>query len=58
MDSVWFGLYGQIFRFDNFVFGQIGVGNNWVKGYYIEGVEFIDFVLDVVCKEVESCDCL
>lgn len=57
MDFVRFGLFGQIFRLDNFVFGQSGVGNNWVKGYYIEGVELVDFVLDVVRKEVESCDC-
>lgn len=58
MDFVCLGFFGQIFRLDNFVFGQFGVGNNWVKGYYIEGVELVDFVLDVVWKEVESCDCL
>lgn len=58
MDFVRFGLFGQIFRLDNFVFGQSGVGNNWVKGYYIEGVELVDSVLDVVRKELESCDCL
>ncbi|XP_010520666.1 PREDICTED: tubulin beta-2 chain-like [Tarenaya hassleriana] len=26
------GPYGQIFRPDNFVFGQSGAGNNWAKG--------------------------
>jgi len=58
MDSVRAGPYGQIFRPDNFVFGQTGAGNNWAKGHYTEGAELIDSVLDVVRKEAESCDCL
>jgi tubulin beta len=58
MDSVRSGPYGQIFRPDNFVFGQSGAGNNWAKGHYTEGAELIDSVLDVVRKEAESCDCL
>ncbi len=37
MDSVRSGPYGQIFRPDNFVFGQSGAGNNWAKGHYTEG---------------------
>eukprot|EP01046_Picozoa_sp_COSAG06_P032700 COSAG06_NODE_3288_length_5551_cov_25.524578_1_plen_172_part_10 len=56
MDSVRAGPYGQIFRPDNFVFGQSGAGNNWAKGHYTEGAELIDSVLDVVRKEAESCD--
>ena len=58
MDSVRSGPYGQVFRPDNFVFGQTGAGNNWAKGHYTEGAELIDSVLDVVRKEAESCDCL
>merc|ERR1712166_104343 len=58
MDSVRSGPFGQIFRPDNFVFGQSGAGNNWVKGHYTEGAELVDSVLDVVRKESESCDCL
>merc|ERR1712110_1296744 len=49
MDSVRSGPFGQIFRPDNFVFGQSGAGNNWAKGHYTEGAELIDSVLDV-CK--------
>ena len=45
MDSVRSGPYGQVFRPDNFVFGQ-------------SGAELVDSVLDVVRKESESCDCL
>ncbi|ETO05148.1 Tubulin beta chain, partial [Reticulomyxa filosa] len=48
MDSVRSGPFGQLFRPDNFVFGQTGA----------EGAELIDSVLDVVRKEAESCDCL
>merc|ERR1712200_399575 len=58
MDSVRSGPYGQIFRPDNFVFGQSGAGNNWAKGHYTEGAELIDSVLDVVRKQAEGCDCL
>jgi tubulin beta len=31
MDSVRAGPFGQLFRPDNFVFGQSGAGNNWAK---------------------------
>ena len=46
MDSVRAGPYGQLFRPDNFVFGQTGAGNNWAKGHYTEGAELIDSVLE------------
>ncbi|CAF0930257.1 unnamed protein product [Rotaria sordida] len=58
MDAVRAGPYGQLFRPDNFVFGQTGAGNNWAKGHYTEGAEIVDSVLDVVRKEAEACDCL
>jgi tubulin beta len=51
MDSVRAGPFGQLFRPDNFVFGQTGAGNNWAKGHYTEGAELIDSVLDVVREE-------
>lgn len=58
MDSVRSGPMGNIFRPDNFVFGQSGAGNNWAKGHYTEGAELVDSVLDVVRKEAENCDML
>lgn len=58
MDSVRSGPFGQIFRPDNFVFGQNGAGNNWAKGFYTEGAKLIDPVLEVVRREAEACDCL
>ena len=44
MDSVRSGPYGQIFRPDNFVFGQSGAGNNWAKGHYTEGTICVHFL--------------
>jgi len=58
MDSVKAGPYGDIFKPDNYVFGQSGAGNNWAKGHYTEGAELVDSVLDVIRKECEVCDCL
>ena len=39
MDAVRAGPFGQLFRPDNFIFGQSGAGNNWAKGHYTEGAE-------------------
>jgi len=58
MDAVRSGAFGNLFRPDNFIFGQSGAGNNWAKGHYTEGAELVDSVLDVVRKEAEGCDCL
>jgi tubulin beta len=58
MDNIRNSVYGDLFRPDNFVFGQNGAGNNWAKGHYTEGAELVDNVLDVVRKESEGCDCL
>ncbi|RYP88849.1 hypothetical protein DL769_000215 [Monosporascus sp. CRB-8-3] len=58
MDAVRSGHFQNMFRPDNFVFGQSGAGNNWAKGHYTEGAELVDQVLDVVRREVEGCDCL
>nr|GAT50581.1 beta-tubulin 1 tubb1 [Mycena chlorophos] len=52
------GPLGHLFRPDNFVHGQSGAGNNWAKGYYTEGAELVDSVLDVVRREAEGTDSL
>ncbi|BFZ60217.1 Tubulin beta chain (Beta tubulin) [Saitoella coloradoensis] len=58
MDAVRAGPFGELFRPDNYIFGQSGAGNNWAKGHYTEGAELVDSVLDVVRREAEGCDCL
>lgn len=52
------GPLGQLFRPDNYVFGQSGAGNNWAKGHYTEGAELIEGVMDCVRREAEKSDCL
>ncbi|XP_069740953.1 tubulin beta-3 chain-like isoform X2 [Narcine bancroftii] len=58
MDSIRSGHIGQLFRPDNFIYGNSGAGNNWAKGHYTEGAELVENVLDVMRHECESCDCL
>ena len=58
MDAVRSGRLSQLFRPDNFVFGNSGAGNNWAKGHYTEGAELVDQVIDVVRREAEGCDSL
>lgn len=58
MDAVRSGPFGNLFRPDNFVFGQSSAGNNWAKGHYTEGAELVDQVLDVIRREAEGCDSL
>ncbi|CAO3687076.1 unnamed protein product [Rhizopus stolonifer] len=58
MDSIRNSAYGKIFRPDNFVNAQNGAGNSWAKGYYTEGAELVESIMDVVRKEAENTDCL
>ncbi|KAM6489159.1 beta-tubulin 2 tubb2 [Amanita muscaria] len=52
------GSLGNLFRPDTFVTGEVGAGNNWAKGYYTEGAELIDSILDIVRDQAEGCDAL
>ena len=45
MDSVRSGPLGNLFRPDNFVFGQSGAGNNWAKG---RELRFVDSYRDAL----------
>ena len=58
LDSIRSGSLGSLFRPDNYLVGQSGTGNNWAKGHYTDGADFVDSVMDIVRKETESCDCL
>lgn len=58
VDTIRSGLYGGLFRPDNIVFGQSGAGNNWAKGFYTEGAELLENVLDLTRREAENSDCL
>lgn len=58
MDAIRGSTYGKLFRPDNLVYGQSGAGNSWAKGYYTEGAELVESVLDIIRKEAEHTDCL
>ena len=58
LDSIRSAPFGQLFRPENFIFGKTGAGNNFAKGYYTEGGDLIDNVMDVVRREAEACDFL
>ncbi|CDZ98181.1 tubulin beta chain [Phaffia rhodozyma] len=58
MDNIRGGPLGKLFRPDTFVSGQSGAGNNWAKGYYTEGAELVDNVLEVLRLQAERCELL
>ena len=57
-DSIHGSPIGSIFRPDGFVTGNAGAGNNWAKGYYTEGAELIEQIMDVIRHESERSDSL
>jgi len=48
--------FGTMFKPDNFIHGNRGAGNNWAKGYYTEGAEIMEEVMDAVRREAEACE--
>lgn len=58
MDDIRHLDYGALFKPDNFIHGNKGAGNNWAKGYYTEGAEIMEEVMDAVRREAEACECL
>ncbi|KAJ2780998.1 Tubulin beta-6 chain [Coemansia javaensis] len=52
------GKYGKLFNPESMVNGASGAGNNWAKGFYTEGAELLDPVLDSIRHQVEGCDLL
>ncbi|KAJ7220228.1 beta-tubulin 2 [Mycena pura] len=57
-DRVRSGPMGTLFSPDTYLHGESGAGNNWAKGFYTEGAELIDSILDVLRKQTEKCDVL
>lgn len=49
---------GGLFNPDCCITGGKGAGNNWAIGYYTEGAELMESVLDCTRKLAERCDCL
>ena len=50
---------GQLFSPDSIVCSSGATsGNNWAKGYYTEGSDLIDSIMDQIRREVEQADCM
>ena len=58
LDAIRSGPLGHVYRPDNLISGESGAGNNWAKGFYTEGAELMDSLMDVVRREAESTDSL
>ncbi|CAL6066907.1 Beta_tubulin [Hexamita inflata] len=56
MDKIRKGSMGGLFKPENIISGMNGAWNNWAKGYYTEGVEIIDQVMDAIRKQLEQSD--
>ncbi|KAF7312026.1 Tubulin beta chain [Mycena indigotica] len=52
------GPMGALFSPDSYIHAQSGAGNNWAKGFYTEGAELIEAIMDALRKESEKCDVL
>ncbi|KAJ7082877.1 beta-tubulin 2 [Mycena belliarum] len=52
------GPMGALFSPETYLHGESGAGNNWAKGFYTEGAELIDPILEVLRKQAEGCDVL
>ncbi|KAJ7183277.1 beta-tubulin 2 [Mycena filopes] len=52
------GPMGGLFSPETYLHGESGAGNNWAKGFYTEGAELIDPILEVMRKQAEACDSL
>lgn len=58
IDAVRNSNIGNLFRPDNYIYGQSSAGNVWAKGHYTEGAELVESVMDVIRREAEGCDSL
>lgn len=48
----------NLYRPDTFIHAESGAGNVWAKGYYTEGAELVDGIMDVVRTQAEGADSL
>ncbi|KAL1949689.1 hypothetical protein VTO73DRAFT_8570 [Trametes versicolor] len=57
-DRIRSGPLGNLFRPDTYLTGNTGAGNNWAKGFYTEGAELMDNILEIVRRQTEATDAL
>ncbi|KAF8495326.1 beta-tubulin 2 [Gautieria morchelliformis] len=52
------GAQGALYRPDTMISSNSGAGNNWAKGYYTEGAELIEQILECLRQQSEACNAL
>ena len=50
LNSIQASEYGRLFNPEMFVSGRNGAGNCWASGFYSEGADFIDEIMEKVRK--------
>lgn len=58
LDLIRSGPMSNLFRPDTFIHAESGAGNVWAKGYYTEGAELVEGIMDVVRTQAEGADSL
>lgn len=58
VDLIRSGPLANLYRPDTFVHVESGAGNIWAKGYYTEGAELVESVMDVIRNQAENTDSL
>ena len=58
VDRLITGKTASLFKIANIITGNGGCGNNWGKGFYTDGAELMDEIIDCVRKEAEGCHSL
>ncbi|KIM84885.1 hypothetical protein PILCRDRAFT_96615 [Piloderma croceum F 1598] len=52
------GPLGALFRPDTYLTGDVSAGNNWAKGFYTEGAELVDSIIEILRRQSEACEAL
>lgn len=58
IDSIKAGQLRNLFHPDTFIIGNCSSGNNWARGHNVQGAECINSLMDIVRRNVETCDSL
>ncbi|CAL6049892.1 Beta-tubulin [Hexamita inflata] len=54
MEKIRNGNLGGVFKPENIISGIDGASNNWARGYWTDGAEIIDQVMDTIRKQIEQ----
>ena len=53
MDAIRAGPLDRFFSSENFIFGSCHTGSHFAKGFYSEGADLVDSIMNIVRREAE-----